>query len=70
MVREIPVLDSILRKHSAELGADITPYRNHVYRVANLCIAQRPLGVEELDRIAIAAAFHYLGIWTIRRSTI
>jgi hypothetical protein len=66
LVTEISTLDAILDDHSAELGADETPYRNHAYRVANLCLAQSPSGAETLQKIAIAAAFHDLGIWTDR----
>ena len=39
-------------------------YRNHAYRVANLCAIQSPSGAEGLEKIAVAAAFHDLGIWT------
>ena len=61
---EISTLDPILGDHFAVLGADVTPYRIHAYRVANLCLVQSPGGAEALERIAIAAAFHDLGIWT------
>ena len=52
------------RRTRQELGADFTPYRNHTYRVANLCVAQTSGGAEAMEKIAIAAAFHDLGIWT------
>lgn len=50
---------------------DFIAYRNHVYRVANLCLAiaggrDRRAGQDDLERIAVAAAFHDLGIWTHR----
>jgi len=61
---EISTLDAIIGDHSAALGSDVTPYRNHAYRVANLCIAQSSSGAESLEKTAIAAAFHDLGIWT------
>lgn len=71
---EIAVLDDVLRAHAGELGDDFTPYRNHTYRVANLCIALSPPAPgtvgdsealqEPLQKIALAAAFHDLGIWT------
>lgn len=60
----IPMLDAILGDHAGELGADATPYRNHACRVANLCLAQAADGGEALEKIAVAAAFHDLGIWT------
>ena len=37
MIKEFSTLDAILDAHSAALGPDATPYRNHAYRVANLC---------------------------------
>lgn len=46
------------------MGADFTPYWNHAHRVANLCAALSPAGAETLEKIAIIAAFHDLGIWT------
>lgn len=66
MLKAIPVLDSVLEAHAAELGADFTAYRNHAYRVANLCIALAPAGPAQVEKIATAAAFHDLGIWTER----
>jgi len=44
--------------HATALGDDFEGYRNHAYRVANLCAAQlRPTG-EEVEKVAVAAAFH------------
>jgi hypothetical protein len=64
LVRQISILDKVLDGHAAELGGDFTAYRNHAYRVVNLCLALSPDGPEHLEKIAIAAAFHDLGIWT------
>jgi hypothetical protein len=64
VVETIPTLDAILDAHSALIAGDFTPYRNHCYRIANLCVAQTKGGTEVLEKIAIAAAFHDLGIWT------
>ena len=64
MMTELSTLDTILGDHSAVLGPDATPYRNHAYRVANLCLIQSPRSTEGIEKIAIAAAFHDLGIWT------
>jgi hypothetical protein len=63
---EIPVLDTILNVHAAALGGDFEGYRNHAYRVANLCVSQSSGSAEEIEKVAIAAAFHDLGIWTDR----
>jgi hypothetical protein len=62
----IPTLDTILDVYAAALGGDFEGYRNHAYRVANLCVSQSPGSTEEIEKIAIAAAFHDLGIWTDR----
>jgi hypothetical protein len=63
VVTEIATLDEILKAHAAQLGDDFTAYRNHTYRVANLCIAQSPDGATQIEKIAVATAFHDLGIW-------
>ena len=64
IVRALPLIDGVLDAHRAALGPDFTGYRNHAYRVANLCAALAPRGRERLETIAAAAAFHDLGIWT------
>jgi hypothetical protein len=56
----------VLDRHAAELGDDFTGYRNHAYRVANLCLALRPGDDAAVEKIAIAAAYHDIGIWTAR----
>jgi hypothetical protein len=43
------------------LRGDFFAYRNHVYRIVNLCVAIA--GSSEVDKIAVAAVFHDLGIW-------
>lgn len=62
----IEPLDELLREYAPQLGGDFTLYRNHCYRLANLCIAQATAGAEQVEKIAIAAAFHDIGIWTDR----
>jgi len=51
------------------LRHDFIAYRNHVYRVVNLCLAiaagrDRAAAPDELEKVAVAAVFHDLGIWT------
>jgi len=58
----IPTVDDVLHDHATALGDDFFAYRNHVYRVVNLCAAF--VGRSELEKIAVAAVFHDLGIWT------
>lgn len=61
---EIGILDRVLERYAPRLGADFTGYRNHAYRVANLCVMLAPGGHDRTEKTAIAAAFHDLGIWT------
>lgn len=64
LLKEIPVLDQILDTHAAELGVDFLAYRNHTYRVVNLCVAFCSGDLAQLEKIATATAFHDMGIWT------
>lgn len=64
MLTRIPTIDDVLNDHAAALGDDFLAYRNHVHRIVNLCVAI--MGESELEKIAVAAAFHDLGIWTNR----
>jgi hypothetical protein len=66
LTTDIPTLDAVLQAHAPELGGDFTGYRNHTYRVANLCLALSAESSGALEKIAIASAFHDLGIWTQR----
>lgn len=66
MLVNVPRLDALLERHADALGADFPAYRNHSYRVANfhhLLAADTPI---DLDLLAVAAAYHDLGIWTAR----
>ena len=64
LVTSLPTVEHILDRHASELGDDLVAYRNHVYRVVNLCRAIAGDRHVELEKIAVAAAFHDLGIWT------
>jgi hypothetical protein len=66
LLTEIATLDALLQAHATELGADFTPYRNHTYRVVNLSIAFSSGNPDSLQKFAIAAALHDMGIWTDR----
>jgi hypothetical protein len=67
-IERIATLDAILSAHAGEIGSDLTGYRNHAYRVANIAIAlaSAEANAGAIEKIAIAAAFHDLGIWTAR----
>ena len=64
VLAQIPTLDTLLGAYAGALGRDFEAYRNHAYRVANLCVAQSSRDAAQVEKIAIAAAFHDLGIWT------
>src|SRR4029079_6409280 len=62
LLTRIPTIDDVLDDHAAALRDDFFAYRNHVYRIVNLCVAI--VGPSEIEKIAVAAVFHDLGIWT------
>ena len=55
MLTEIAELDDVLNAHALALGSDFAGYRNHAYRMMNLCLALSPSG--DRKKIALAAAF-------------
>jgi HD domain len=63
LLTSVPTIDEVLHDHVSELGHDFIAYRNHAYRVVNLCAAIVEDRVD-LEKIAVAAVFHDLGIWT------
>jgi hypothetical protein len=64
LLTRIPTLETLLSQYARALGRDFDAYRNHAYRVANLCVAQSSSDCAHVEKIAIAAAFHDVGIWT------
>ena len=62
LLTRIPTIDDVLNDHATALRDDGLAYRNHVYRIVNLCVAIA--GRSKLEKIAVAAVFHDLGIWT------
>jgi hypothetical protein len=66
LLTSLPTVEEVLNNHASDLGHDLIPYRNHVYRVVNLCLAIVGDSHVELEKISIAAVFHDLGIWTNR----
>jgi hypothetical protein len=57
-------LDELLSQYQSQLGKQYVAYRNHLYRLINSIQATTKLTEIELEKIAIAAAFHDLGLWT------
>ena len=64
LIGAIATLDAVLQAHAGALGDDFERYRNHTYRVANFCLVLATCEDECVEKVAIAAAFHDLGIWT------
>jgi hypothetical protein len=64
LVTSLATVEQVLNDHASELGHDFIAYRNHVYRVANLCLAIVGDRHVELEKMAVAAVFHDLGICT------
>lgn len=61
---QFALVDNILDSFKNTIGEDFYPYRNHIYRVVNLCYFAGDFNVEEREKIQIAAVFHDIGIWT------
>jgi hypothetical protein len=57
------IIDSILYRYKEDLGDKFEPYKNHAYRVYNYAITNG-MSKQDLDKLAIASAFHDLGIWS------
>lgn len=66
IVQTVPLLEELLDLHAEEIGSDFRGYRGHCYRVLNFCVALRPEVGQAIERLAIATAFHDIGIWTNR----
>jgi len=64
IIKKNMILDEVLETWQNALGADLLAYQNHCYRVLNFyaaLIAKTPMN---MDKGAIAIAFHDLGIWS------
>jgi hypothetical protein len=64
LLTSLPTVEEVVNDHASALGHDLIAYRNHVYRVVNLCLAIVGDSHVELEKIAVAGVFHDLGIWT------
>jgi hypothetical protein len=60
-----PFVDDALRPFADALGRDRVAYRHHVIRLLNFLFALAP-ELRDTEQVAVAAAFHDLGIWTDR----
>ncbi|MEI7824318.1 MAG: phosphohydrolase [Chlorobiaceae bacterium] len=64
VVRQSALLDELLAGYKPQLALDYDAYRNHCLRLFNFCIALAGDEKAAENKIAIATAFHDLGIWT------
>ena len=64
MVERNTLIEDILKQHRGELNIDYDKYRNHVYRVFNFTLLLYDADKKDTDALAVAAAFHDIGIWT------
>lgn len=64
LIVENEIVDRVLHAHREALGADFEGYRNHIYRVSSFFNELGPETFESTPALAVAAAFHDLGIWT------
>lgn len=62
--RNLHLVDEILNPYREIIAVDFDGYRNHVYRVVNLCYSTRDFDATEKEKIQIAGSFHDIGIWT------
>lgn len=57
------IIENILNEYKSTIGNDFNKYRNHVYRVFNICLILDDSKQND-TKYAIASVFHDLGIWT------
>lgn len=57
------IIDALLEEWRPALGADYPGYRNHLYRVFNFSLRLANATGADREKLAIAAAFHDVGIW-------
>lgn len=64
IVVDEPAIDAILGEWRSAIGPALDGYRGHVYRVFNVCLQLRRCSDEERRKLAIALAFHDIGLWS------
>ena len=66
IVLDEPQIEAILAVWREVIGVDYAGYRGHVYRVFNVCLRLRDCDDDARRKLAIALAFHDLGLWSAR----
>lgn len=64
IVKENPIIEQILGGWKIHIGDTYEGYRGHVYRMFNCCLSLRKCSGEEIRKLAIAASFHDIGLWS------
>lgn len=59
-----PLIEAILEDWRDRIGDAFAGYSGHVYRVFNFCLALHPCEKDSRQKIAIAACFHDIGLWS------
>lgn len=57
-------IEEIFATWKDRIGDDYPGYRGHVYRMFNFCLALGSCTEEEKTKLAIAACFHDIGLWS------
>ena len=63
IINSYPTIENLFESWRDPLGCDFVPYRNHVYRVFNFAVAMSEADEEGIEKLAVIAAFHDVGIW-------
>jgi hypothetical protein len=63
LLTDLPTVEHVLDDHASVLAHDRIAYRNHVYRVVNLCLAVAGDNPVDVEKLAVTAV-NDLGIWT------
>ena len=64
MTEQHKLIEDILKQHRHTLNLHYDKYRNHVYRVYNLTLLLYEKEKPDTNALAVAAAYHDIGIWT------
>ena len=64
IVKTHPLIEEILAIWKDQIGETYDGYCGHVYRMFNCCLALKDCSEEETRKLAIAAAFHDIGLWS------
>ena len=59
-----PLIEEILSEWKTRIGDEYVGYGGHVYRMFNFCLALSQCSEEEKTKLAIAACFHDIGLWS------